>query len=96
MSRNILIIAMLGGLAGLAGCSHSCVPPGWYQAQAVPPPRQPPNAKPIKHDSRYDVPGKTPMNKPSHDEACLVTPPDVLTASAAASATGPAKKGGGR
>ncbi len=93
MSRKILIIAMLGGMAGLAGCSHSCVPPGWYQAQAVPPPRQPPNAKAIHHDSRYDIPGKTPTGKPSHDQACLVTPPNVLTAAAAASAGGAAKKG---
>jgi len=95
MSRNILIMVVLSGLAGLAGCSHSCVPPGWYQAKAVPMPQQPPNAKPIKHDSRYDIPGKTPMGKPSHDQACLVNPPDAITESGAASAAGPAKSGGG-
>ncbi len=93
MSRNLMIIVMLGGLAGLAGCSHSCVPPGWYQAKAVPPLQQPPNAKPIKNDPRYGIPGKTPMSKPSHDEACLVNPPNAITAAAAASAEGPAKKG---
>lgn len=94
MSRTILLIAMLGGLAGLAGCSHSCVPPGWYDARAVAPPRQPPNAKPIHHNPDYDIPGKAPMGKPSHDEACLVNPPKALTASAAASVASPAKKQG--
>ena len=94
MSRKILIIALLGGLAGLSGCSHSCVPPGWYQSKAVPSLKQPPNAKPIKHDSRYDIPGKTPMGKPSHDEACLVNPPDAVKAAVAVSAASPAKGGG--
>ena len=95
MSRKIAIMAILGAMAGLAGCSHSCVPPGWFNAQAVPPPKQPPNAKPIKHDTSYDIPGHTPMSKPSHDEACLVTPPNAVTAGAAASASAPATKKGG-
>lgn len=86
MNRSLVLIVMLGALAGLAGCSHSCVPPGWYQAQSRPAPQQPPGAKPIAHDSRYDIPGGAPRGKPSHDEACLVTPPNAVTAPSAASA----------
>ena len=95
MSRKLVIIAMLAATAALAGCSHSCVPPGWFQARAVTPVKQPPNAKPIKHDSTYDIPGHTPTGTPSHDEACLVTPPNAVSASVAASANAPANKKGG-
>ena len=92
MSRSLVLIVMLGALAGLAGCSHSCVPPGWYEARSVPPPKQPPGAKPISHDSSYDIPGGAPASKPSRGEACLVTPPNVVTAPSAASATKPKGK----
>jgi len=92
MIRSVVLIAMLGALAGLAGCSHSCVPPGWYQARSVPAPQRPPGAKPINHDSRYDIPGGAPKNAPSRDEACLVTPPNVVTAPSAASAAKPRSK----
>jgi len=87
MSRKILLIIMLGALASLAGCSHSCVPPGWYQARSVPLPQPPPGAKPITHNPRYDVPGGMARGAPSRDEACLVTPPNAVTAPAAVSAT---------
>ena len=77
MSRNLVLIVMLGALAGLAGCSHSCVPPGWYQARSLPQPKRPPGAKPINHSTRYDIPGGAPKNSPNRDEACLVTPPGM-------------------
>ncbi len=94
MSRKLVLIVMLGALAGLAGCSHSCVPPGWYQARSLPQPQRPPGAKPINHSTRYDIPGGPPQGAPSRDEACLVTPPNTLTAAAAASAGVPASKSG--
>ena len=92
MIRRPVLIVMLGGLAGLAGCSHSCVPPGWYQAQPVTPLQRPPGAKPIHFDTRYEIPGGSPAGKPNRGQACLVTPPDAVTTPAAASTAKPRSK----
>ncbi len=84
--RGLVLLAALGALAGLAGCSHSCVPSGWYGAHSVPAPRQPPGTPAITHDKSYDIPGGAPQAKASREQACLVNPPNVLTTGAAAKA----------
>ncbi|MGH8225541.1 MAG: hypothetical protein ACRER1_05270 [Gammaproteobacteria bacterium] len=89
--KGLVLLAALGALAGLAGCSHSCVPDGWYGAHSVAPPRQPPGAPPITHATTYDIPGGAPSAKPSSDQACLVYPPNTLTTAPPAKA---GKKGG--
>ncbi len=86
------------GLVGLGGCSHSCVPPGWYQAKATPPLTRPPNAPSIAKDASYEIPGGAPKGRASHDEACLVAPPHVQSSAAPAAAggtRGTAAKAGG-
>lgn len=91
MRRLLVLGAMLAGLGALAGCSHSCVPPGWYEARSVPPMQQPPDAPPIAHDPSYDIPGGQPAGRPTHEEACLVQPPNAVTNAAPAAASAPAK-----
>jgi len=93
MKKFLLLGALLAGAGALAGCSHSCVPPGWYQAKTVPPMQKPPNAPKIAHDSSYDIPGGQPHGKPTHNEACLVEPPNAITQAAPASAS---KAAGGK
>ena len=86
MRRLALAAAFIGGLAMLAGCSHSCVPHGWYQAKSAPGLKSPPNGPPLAHDPTYDISGKPPSGPPTHEEACLTQPPNALKAAAAASA----------
>ncbi len=83
--RGAILLVALGGLASLTGCSHSCVPAGWYGARSVPAPRQPPGAPAIQHDSTYDIPGGAPPGKPTRAQACLVYPPATLTPNAGSS-----------
>lgn len=86
--RKLLVLgALLLGSGALAGCSHSCVPPGWYQARTATPMQRPPNAPPIAHDSSYDIPGGEPAGRPTRDEACLVQPPNAITRAAPAAAS---------
>lgn len=87
MRRLFALGALLAGLGALAGCSHSCVPPGWYQAKAAAPMQQPPNGPAMAHDSSYDIPGGEPAGRPTHGEACLVQPPNAITSAAPASAS---------
>lgn len=91
--RGLILLAVLGALTGLAGCSHSCVPEGWYAAHSVPAPQQPPGAPAITHDHSYDIPGGPPTGKATRDQACLIYPPNALTA-APAGKSGEKGKGG--
>lgn len=88
--RRFALAAAAAGLALLAGCSHSCVPHGWFAARTVAPLKQPPGAPPLAHESTYDIPGGPPSSAPTHDEACLVQPPNVIKAKAAATERAPA------
>ncbi|MGH8273772.1 MAG: hypothetical protein ACRES9_05900 [Gammaproteobacteria bacterium] len=87
--QGVVLLTALGGLAGLAGCSHSCVPDGWYGAHSVAAPKQPPGAPAIQHDKTFDIPGGPPQGKPNRAQACLVYPP----ASPAPSASSVAGRG---
>jgi|GEM_PF-1957555 len=87
MKKIVVAGALLAAAGALAGCSHSCVPPGWYHARAVHPMQRPPNAPKINHDSSYDVPGGLPDSGPTRNQACLVEPPNALTQAAPASAS---------
>lgn len=90
MKRMVAVLAFLAAAAALAGCSHSCIPPGWYQARVAGPLKQPPGTPKLAHDGSYDIPGGDPTGKPTRDQACLVQPPDALKARPAASAPGAA------
>ncbi|MDN5865691.1 MAG: hypothetical protein L0I62_10860 [Gammaproteobacteria bacterium] len=87
--HGALVLALCAGLTGLAGCSHSCVPEGWYGARSVPAPRQPPGAPSIHGDGSFAIPGGAPGGTPTKAQACLVYPPEVLAPEA-----GSAVKGG--
>lgn len=87
LALGVLVLGLGAGLAGLAGCSHSCVPEGWYGARSVAAPQRPPGAPSIELSERYAIPGGAPQGKPTRAQACLVHPPDVL-GSAAARASG--------
>jgi hypothetical protein len=93
--RFASIFAAVAALAALAGCSHSCVPPGWYRAQLAGPIKQPPGAPPLAHDSSFDIPGGDPSGKPTREQACVVQPPNALVPKAAASAPSAATATGG-
>jgi uncharacterized lipoprotein len=77
-ARLGILLAVLAGLGGLAGCSHSCVPAGWYGAHNVAAPKQPPGVPAIQHDKTFDIPGGAPQGKPTRAQACLVYPPGTV------------------
>lgn len=91
--QGLVLLAGLGAMAGLAGCSHSCVPSGWYGASSVAAPEQPPDAPSIKHDKRFDIPGGAPTGEPTRAQACLVHPPEFMPGEEGTAAQPAAQKG---
>lgn len=89
MRRIIGAAVFLAAAAGLAGCSHSCIPPGWYQAKVTRPLQRPPGAPMLAHDTSYDIPGGNPSGGATRDQACLVQPPNTLKKSAPPATTAP-------
>lgn len=82
-----LMLTLCAGLAALAGCSHSCVPEGWYAERSAAAPKQPPGAPPIQADNSFAIPGGAPQGEPTRAQACLVYPPEVLAPEAQSAKT---------